>query len=233
MPIMHRHRFDILLGSLILVLLSGPIAQLVGLGGRPLLAQWTINGLFIAMLLSALYAVSRERRTVWIAMSLVVPTVLLKILNMIVDATALVVVEHLLEIAFLGFTAAVLLRYLFRCSRVTTNVIFASLCVYLLLGVLWAFIYSLIVVVEPGAFALQVDVDEHGPVMRLSGKTTEYPLYYSFVTLTTLGYGDVVPIAPGARMFAVVEALVGQMYLTVLVARLVGLHIAQASRSSK
>ena len=55
-------------------------------------------------------------------------------------------------------------------------------------------------------------------------------VYYSFVTLTTLGYGDIVPVSPSARALATLEALTGQLYLTVLVARLVGLHITHASR---
>jgi voltage-gated potassium channel Kch len=60
-----------------------------------------------------------------------------------------------------------------------------------------------------------------------------YPIYFSLVTLTTLGYGDIVPTAAAARMLAAVEAVVGQLYLAVLVARLVGLHIAQARRNSE
>jgi len=61
--------------------------------------------------------------------------------------------------------------------------------------------------------------------MRLGGRQSVFPLYYSFVTMTTLGYGDIVPRSSSARMFAAIEALMGQLYLAVLVARLVGLHI--------
>ena len=65
--------------------------------------------------------------------------------------------------------------------------------------------------------------------MRFGGEHSVNPLYYSFVTLTTLGYGDISPASSMARMLAAIEAVVGQVYLTVLVARLVGLHIAQAT----
>ncbi len=57
--------------------------------------------------------------------------------------------------------------------------------------------------------------------------------YFSFETLTTLGYGDIVPRSPAARMLATIEAVMGQIYLTVLIARLVGLHIAHASSSTR
>ena len=65
--------------------------------------------------------------------------------------------------------------------------------------------------------------------MRLRAAEAVLPLYYSFITLTTLGYGDVVPVSAAARMFAAIEAVMGQLYLAVLVARLVGLHISHAT----
>ncbi len=63
--------------------------------------------------------------------------------------------------------------------------------------------------------------------MRFGGDDSTAVIYYSFVTLTTLGYGDIVPISPAARVLATGEAVIGQIYLTVLVARFVGMHIAQ------
>ena len=65
--------------------------------------------------------------------------------------------------------------------------------------------------------------------MELGGRATALTLYYSIVTLTTLGYGDITPRTPPARMFAAMEAVTGQIYLTVLVARLVGMHIAHST----
>ncbi len=65
--------------------------------------------------------------------------------------------------------------------------------------------------------------------MRFLGLQLEIPIYYSFVTMTTLGYGDIVPVNPAARMLSVLQALTGQLYLVVLVARLVGLHIAHST----
>ncbi len=69
--------------------------------------------------------------------------------------------------------------------------------------------------------------------MRFGGKQSIYPVYFSFVTLTTLGYGDIVPTSATARMLAAAEAVTGQLYLAVLVARLVGLHISQSPRDPR
>lgn len=64
--------------------------------------------------------------------------------------------------------------------------------------------------------------------MRLGAESAGIELYYSLVTMTTLGYGDIVPSSPAARSVATLQAVVGQLYLAVIVARLVGLHVAEA-----
>ena len=87
------------------------------------------------------------------------------------------------------------------------------------MGVLWSMVYTLLEYFNPGSFNLG---NEHIKDNRILF------LYYSFVTLTTLGYGDVTPVGGGVRMLAIFEALAGQLYLTLLVARLVGIHIAQS-----
>jgi voltage-gated potassium channel Kch len=107
---------------------------------------------------------------------------------------------------------------------VTVDTICASLCIYLLLGVCWSGIHVLAEVLEPGSFQLP----GHGP----DAQFVDFALYYSLVTMTTLGYGDVIPSSPSTRMFAATEAIMGQLYIAVLVARLVGLHIAQAASRS-
>ncbi len=102
-------------------------------------------------------------------------------------------------------------------GAVTLNRIVGALCVYLLLGVLWTVLYAFVELVEPTAFAYASDV---------AGDPVEQFLYYSFVTLTTLGYGDVTPVHPVARTLAYLEAVIGQLYVAVLVASLVGRYSA-------
>ena len=89
------------------------------------------------------------------------------------------------------------------------------MCVYLLLGVVWQDFYVLLDIVVPGSF-------------NSSLLTEKDFLYFSFITLSTLGYGDITPVIGPARALAYTEALIGQLYLTILVARLVGLYIAYA-----
>ncbi len=84
---------------------------------------------------------------------------------------------------------------------------------------MWAFVFSVLESIHPGSFAV-------GEVQIEAGRSLF--IYYSFVTITTLGYGDITPITATANSFSFLEAVTGQIYLVVLVARLVGMHIAQS-----
>jgi len=172
---------------------------------------------------------SSARRTTRIAFALAAPAILLDLLAAVIHSDPLLGAGNVLSIAFLGFAVALIVRHLFVVDRVDADLICASLCGYLLLGFLWANVYSLVEVADRDSFALaHVEAGGDGS-LRFRGAQTAYAVYYSFVTLTTLGYGDVTPLSTPARIFAVLEAVLGQIYLAVLVARLVGLHIAQAA----
>jgi Ion channel len=110
----------------------------------------------------------------------------------------------------------IVLAQTLRRGPITFHRIQGAVAAYLLLGVIWAHAYSLLAILRPGAFS--------GPVDTADGPRAL--LYFSFVTLTTVGYGDVLPVHPVARSLAVLEAVVGPLYLAILVARLVSLAVA-------
>ncbi len=103
-------------------------------------------------------------------------------------------------------------------GHIDVNRLIGAACIYLLSGALWGIVYFLLSVASPGSFA--------GIVGETWSEQLNEFIYYSFVTLTTLGYGDISPVLPVARTLCYLEAVVGQFYLTLLVAALVGLHIA-------
>ena len=133
-------------------------------------------------------------------------------------------IRHGLAIAFLGYSIGSILLFIFTAQRVTLNLLCSSLCIYLLLGVLWAVGYSTTAILNPQAFFYNLPGQFQRGMVFDSGGSAE-SLYFSFTTLTTVGYGDIVPAMPLTRAMATLEALVGQLFLTVLVARLVGMHI--------
>ena len=113
-----------------------------------------------------------------------------------------------------------LLNHIFRQDEVTKEVIFGALVVYLLMGLMWSFGYDLVDSLIPGSFKYPENFSKHNNSFA----------YFSFVTLTTLGYGDITPVSPPAAAMAITQAITGQIYLTVLVAQLVGIKIAQQMR---
>jgi hypothetical protein len=107
-----------------------------------------------------------------------------------------------------------------RGSGVGPGLIAGATAVYLLIAVMFSVWYRFALALNPEAFS--------GVSELRAGLHIDSMLYFSFVTLTTVGYGDVTPVGGGVRMLAIFEALAGQLYLTLLVARLVGIHIAQS-----
>lgn len=225
-----RYRFVALFGVITLLLASMPFVGRFGLISDPMAARLAIAVLFDVVLISAVFVVSRSHRIQIITIALAVPAMILQSLSVLLDRDAIFVSGHVLCIVFLGYTVCILLAYLFTAKRVDVNTICASLCVYLLLAVLWAFGYSLLGILVPGSFSFPNTADGESVSMRFGGEGSAFTIYYSFVTMTTLGYGDIVPATPPARLLAAFQAVVGQLYLTVLVARLVGMHISQSTQ---
>lgn len=221
-----RERFGVMLAGLTVLLLMTPFA-VVETFWSARVDEVLILIALIVMLVSAGFAVSTSRLQSTIVVMLTVPAIVLSIVDVPLPDVDLGLARTAVSGVLIGYIISLIMRHLFRTKEVTFDTIAASLCAYLLLGVLWAMLYTLQDVLQPGSFSY-ANLDEAEGGMRFGGNRSIYAIYYSFVTLTTLGYGEITPANSSARMLAVVQAIVGQIYLTVLVARLVGLHIAQA-----
>jgi hypothetical protein len=135
------------------------------------------------------------------------------------------VIRHVLVIVFLGFAVTVILRDLARQRTIRIDHVIGAFCGYLLAGLAWGNLYLLAEDLAPGSYSVKAEL-----VWQLKEEHTRRSLfnYFSFVTLTTLGYGDITPIRPFASTLAWIEAVFGQFYVAVVVAQLVGLSLAQA-----
>lgn len=118
-----------------------------------------------------------------------------------------------------AYTTIFVLRRVLRSERVTGDTLCGAIAVYLMIGLTWSMAYVLLEHLQPGSYRVAAV-----GMLQAPGKDL---LYFSYVTLATLGYGDVVPITDGARSLAVLEGLCGTIYMAILVARLIGLHLAQ------
>ncbi len=208
------HRFLYLLITLVAFLTLVPVLEELGYGGM-------IFTIFLStILLSAVYAVSESRGHFLLALILAGPAFVLRWVYNFLGTPWLALVSDVLSFLFLLLVAMLILTHVLKDEKVNSEKIFGALSVYLLLGVIWAMLFIMVEFLVPGSL-------RHGQEQALTGAEM---VYYSFVTLTTLGYGDIVPVSPSARALATLEALTGQLYLTVLVARLVALHITHSSR---
>ena len=226
-----RHRLSILLAAMVLLMLVAPFLYVIVPG--EILERTLVTALFVAVLLSAVWVVSRTRTAVIIATLLGAPAIVLKGLHVALASDGVGIAMQLFAIAFLAYAIVAILRVVFTDQRVTYNTIAAALCVYLLLSILWASVYAALEIVEPGSFSLTAAETDLIPSAESPDEFSRQALYYSLVTMTTLGYGDIAPKTPPARMFAAMQAVMGQIYLAVLVARLVGLHIVHAREKDR
>ena len=174
----------------------------------------------LLIFLSAVYAIRQKKSVFILALFLVLVMEILQLYSYLKGIPSLDMLSKILGGLLLAYTAAIILFHLFREHRITGDMIMGAICAYFLMGLVWAFAYSTLEFFQPGSFQMP-----QGTVNQATFA------YYSYVTLTTLGYGEITPISAPARSFAILEAMIGQLYLAVLIARLVGIHIAQSSRS--
>ncbi len=218
-----ERRFSVLLVILV-VLLGGP-PVLLGFG---LSAGW-FDGFVSLLMLAAILSLCFDRRQRLFALLLGIPTVILTLGGHAFSGSvslSVLFAGHLCGILFLFGSAGLIVRSLFNSRSLTFDGIFGSVCGYLFLGLAWAMSYSMIESFQPGSFQI-------APSLRTSEEQPQpYVLtYYSFVTLTTVGYGDVTPTFPATRTLAWIEAMTGQFYLAIIVAGLVSLLVARTGKA--
>ncbi len=187
-----------------------------------------IYGILTAgFLLFALYEITRRTADVVIGLALGVPATVSGIFAAATpDTPSFKIAPVVLGGVFLGFLILRILKDVFTGARTTSEQIFGAVSAYLLIGFLFSSIYGFIVLVDPTAFSLSDDLVAKLVAEGRPGSSQAFT-YFSFVTMSTLGYGDISPVSSAARSFAWVQAVLGQLYLAITVAALVGIHISR------
>lgn len=209
-----ERRYTTLLWSLIFLLLCYPVVKYLGLA-----RFWSL--LFIAELLLAVYSISEGRRSLMIAAALVTPAILGELSFFLFETRETHWFSVVSVAIFLSYVLLVVYKTsVFAKGRITADRTAGAIAVYLLLGLLWSLAYGVISATDPDSFRGLEAFNLEG-----SGAQPDF-IYFSFVTLTTLGYGDISPVSSVAKTLAWFEAVVGQLFLAVTIARLVSLEIA-------
>lgn len=207
----HRaHRFAYLLVAQVALIVFSPLVA----GDPP---RTGVSSAFaLAVFAGALWAVGGERQTRIVAAILAVPAIVLSLVTAVGPRGDVPTAAIVFGLLFLAFVTAVIARDVVTDPVVSRETLYGAITTYLLLGLIWGWAYGLVERLHPGSFHSTVSPDG-----RIAGP--EF-VFLSFVTLTSVGYGDLVAVSGYARSLAIVEMVTGQMYLAVFVARLVGMY---------
>ncbi len=207
-----RHRYTTLFYTLLVTMVAAPIFSALNFNGT------LIESLLAACLLAAVLPVGAVRKRPYLLMA-IVAVWLARVVSTVLEHRALS--EMTLGIwTLIGLLAAVAaLRFAIGATRVDAEHLYAALSAYLLAGIYIGVLYWVLEQMKPGTFSFTGEFSQASAI------------YFSFVTLATLGYGDIVPRADVARGVAIVEGVGGQLFLAVLVARLVSLYSKPGNQS--
>ncbi|MGD9403105.1 MAG: potassium channel family protein [bacterium] len=189
---------------------------------RSLVERTILDIVVLGILVSVVVLVKQTRRSLIISLVLGIPWVTATFSGLFAEAGGYVdITAGVFGTMFLFYITSVILQNVIRSRQVTVDTISGAIAAYLLLGILWAGAYRLLDVVQPGSFA--------GQTRAISQPGAEVPnyVYFSFTTLTTLGYGDITPATPPAKVIAILEAVTGPLYITILISQLVSKYVSR------
>lgn len=207
----------ILLFSLLGVLLIYPFF------GKLDYSNVILNLFLSVIMIAAVRATTGKRSLVVIGMLLALLTLFTSWGELLDDTQTWVTMSLIFNIVFLGYVIVIHLHAIMTAKTVTKNLLFGAICVYILIGLMMSFVYILIDIYYPYSFSSHLAAFGE-PNFSIPQHFLTY-VYFSFVTLTTLGYGDTTPVSLPAQAFAYMEAIAGQFYLTILVARLIAVYV--------
>jgi hypothetical protein len=220
MPRFHRFSTVQLLIALALFFIWAPFVEEIE-GG-----ELIVSALFSLVLLAGVVAVADRKRVMVIAIVLAIPAIAGRWINHFRPDLIPPAVFLVAGLILIAFVVGNLLLFVFRAPSVNTEVLCASISAYLMLGLMWTMAYWLVDQLTPGgAFAFNT----------ITGKQSMKgfnAFYFSFITLSTVGYGDITPVSKMARWLAAMEAMTGLLYVAVLISRLVSLYSIPKSNDS-
>ena len=201
-----KSRFIYIIFAIILVLLVNPYLRPLGLSGH------LFTTLIIALIpLSCAFALSTNRKKSIIILLIAAPFVIIDGLNFFLANRLLTIIEFGFAIFLYFYIVFLMVKYLLSVRAVTADMIFCAISAYLLIGIGWAGIYQLVEISSPGSFSVTPHTDL---------------LYFSFVTLTTLGFGDILPLTSLSQRLVIFESTMGSIYMAVIVAMIVGRYMS-------
>ncbi len=228
-----RHPYGVLLAALTLMMALAPSISFFGEFTKLFEGMRTLMPLSLVVVGASMLALWQQARHHALHMLAAGIVIVVIALGSFITHRGWVLLQLVVQILFLARVMMIVIHSVFTTRDVTGDTLCGSVCVYLLTGVVSGLIFVLIEVCLPGSFL--ISDSNVGAVAQQETFINDpgWLLYFSFVTLTTVGYGDVLPATSIARSSAVLVAVAGQVLLMVMIARLVGLHVVQAAEPPK
>jgi hypothetical protein len=211
-----KHSCLYLLLSLLLLLFAYPYGKV-----HPLIIL-SLNGM---TLIAGIYAVGTIRHHIFIAATISVLQVLAAAIHLRVGFLCMDVIAAALFAVFYIYVMVIVLTYIVKGSEVTTDKILGVVSLYFLIGFTWASLFRMVYSLEPGAFSVSETF------LTSTGQTKPDFVYFSFITLLTVGYGDIRPVSGIARSLAMLEGIVGVFYIGVFISRLLSIYRPQPEKT--
>lgn len=205
-------KYTFLLSSLILMIILMPMSNNTG---DTFASTVVLSIIFIG----SIYSIIQNKKFLFMSILLVIASF---VINWLLELSPKSDVLHwmfLVQPLFFIYVTILIVLNILESKKITVDIIFGSVCGYLLIGVTWGLLFEFLVMMDPNAFSIPSQFITQSDV-----------LYLSFTTISTLGYGDITPNAPIAKAFCVLESIIGLFYVSILVARLVALQVTHSSR---
>jgi Ion channel len=207
-----RHRFSLLFVFLLATLVLFPYAEARHFGSY----AFRVIGSFAIVV--SVYAANVRRSLLIFAVVLAFPALFERIVLPKLDSHSFSIFNIFLTLVFDIVIIVIIFRHVLAAEQPTSETIFGALCLYLLVGFTFASVYGLVAAYQPNAFYLDPRTNLHNVPDRFD------LIYYSFCTMTSLGAAGITAISPQARSFSILEAILGVLYLGVLIAGLIGAY---------
>jgi len=211
-----KHSFLGILITLVGLLIITPIIR------DQLLITLTLQIFFPLFIIATIYSLSSHKKALIVGILLALPALLLDWSNLYYKNIWILIGGHLFSLFFLVFAALILSKRIFNSIYSGKSHIYGAISVYLLSGIIFALLYSIIDISKPGSFFGSHPFDFS--TMEGASSHLQQFIYFSFVTLTTLGYGDITPATEVTQSFSISEAFYGQLFIATVIARLVSLR---------
>ena len=207
----HENKFLYLL--IAMGLMIGFIPSFAMPGGK----DWVIQLIYLLMLIGALYVMKKRRRSIVTAVIIATGGFVLNTSGLIAGIKPISISGDILYLVFYAMFIMGVLTDILKAPNVTKDSFYGAICVYFMIAIFYATIYNTLEYANPGSFS------NVGKMVYANGDPAFFNLlYFSFITLATVGYGDITPLSPAGKSFAVLESTTGVFYIAILVSHLIG-----------